>query len=116
MLVREPRQPYGVLHAKKENAMPKNSLDDKDTLNGVGPLDYDSTALDDQTGAATDDERSEDSGARDAGRAADASAAARAVREAVRSSTPRSGPSIERDIMMVVAAGYIGYFIARLAR
>ncbi|TCR87659.1 hypothetical protein EV561_1054 [Rhizobium sp. BK376] len=97
--------------------MPKDSLDDKDILNGVGPLDYDLGAVDDQTSsAATDDERSTDSCARDAGRAADASEAASAVREAVRSTTPRSGPSIERDIMMVVAAGYIGYFIARLAR
>lgn len=94
--------------------MPTNSFEDDD-LNPRGPLDCHSDAQNGAT-AATDDERSTNSRARNDGRAADASQAAAAVREAVRSTTPRFGPSIQRDLIMVAAASYLGFFIARLTR
>jgi hypothetical protein len=97
-----------------EHAMPKDSFEDPD-MNGSGPLDDDSDAQA-RTAAATDDERATDTRARNDVRVADASDAATAVRKAVRSTTPRSNPSLERDLIMVAAASYLGFFIARLTR
>jgi hypothetical protein len=96
-----------------EYAMPKESNENPD-FNGSGPLEYDSDAR--RTTAATEDERSTDTRARKVERVADASEAATAVRKAVRSTTPRFGPSMERDLIMVAAACYLGFFIARLMR